>query len=42
MIKDYVDLNISILPHPITEVAEQQVLKDIRTMASKKRELDDE
>ena len=36
------DLNISILPHPITEVAEQQVLKDIRTMASKKRELDDE
>lgn len=36
------DLNISIIPHPITEVAEEQVLKDIRTMASKKRELDNE
>lgn len=36
------DLNISIIPHPITEVAEQQVLKDIRTMSSKKRELDNE
>mgnify|MGYP003291255158 FL=1 len=36
------DLNISIIPHPLTEVAEEQVLKDIRTMASKKRELDNE
>lgn len=36
------DLNISIIPHPITEVAEAQVLKDIRIMASKKRELDNE
>ena len=36
------DLNLSIIPHPITEVAEEQVLKDIRTMASKKRELDNE
>lgn len=36
------DLNISIIPHPITEVAEEQVLKDIRTMALKKRELDNE
>ena len=36
------DLNISIIPHPITEVAEEQVLKDIRTMASKKREVDNE
>lgn len=36
------DLTLSILPHPITEVAQDLVLKDIRTMASKKRELEDE
>ena len=36
------DLNLSIISHPITEVAEEQVLKDIRTMSSKKRELDNE
>ncbi len=36
------DLKISILPHPITEIAEEKVLKDIRSMASKKRDLEDE
>ena len=36
------DLNVSFLNHPITDVAQDLVLKDIRGMASKKRELEDE
>ena len=36
------ELTLSILPHPITDVAQDLVLKDIRTMSSKKRELEDE
>ncbi len=36
------ELNVSIIPHPITEKAEEMVLKDIRKMASRKRELEDE
>lgn len=36
------DLNISFLNHPITDVAQDLVLKDIRSMSSKKKELEDE
>lgn len=36
------DLSLSILPHPITDVAQEQILKDIRTMSNKKRDLEDE
>lgn len=36
------ELNVSFLPHPITDVSQELVLKDIRIMASKKRELEDE
>ena len=36
------DLIISIVPHPITEKAEELVLKDIRKMASRKKEIEDE
>jgi len=36
------DLNISFLNHPITDVSQELVLKDIRGMASKKKELEDE
>lgn len=36
------ELNISIIPHPITEKSQELVLKDIRKMASRKRELEDE
>jgi len=36
------DLNVSFLNHPITDVAQDLVLKDIRTMSSKKKELEDE
>ena len=36
------DLNVSFLNHPITDVAHDLVLKDIRTMSSKKKELEDE
>lgn len=36
------ELNVSFLNHPITDVAQDIVLKDIRTMSLKKRELEDE
>lgn len=36
------ELNVSFLNHPITDVAQDLVLKDIRTMSLKKRELEDE
>lgn len=36
------DLSLSILPHPITDLAQEQILKDIRTMSNKKRDLEDE
>lgn len=36
------DLNVSFLNHPITDVAQDLVLKDIRSMSSKKKELEDE
>lgn len=36
------ELNVSIIPHPITEKAEEMILKDIRKMASRKKELEDE
>lgn len=36
------ELVVSIIPHPITEKAEELVLKDIRKMASNKKELEDE
>lgn len=36
------ELRISILDHPITKKAQELVLKDIRSMSSKKRELEDE
>lgn len=36
------ELHLSILPHPITETAQDEVLKDIRTMSNKKRNLEDE
>lgn len=35
------DLNVSFLNHPITDVAQDLVLKDIRSMSSKKKELED-
>lgn len=36
------DLNVSFLNHPITDVAQDLVLKDIRSISSKKKELEDE
>lgn len=36
------DLNVSFLNHPITDVAQELVLKDIRSMSSKKKDLEDE
>lgn len=36
------ELNVSFLNHPITDVAQELVLKDIRSMSSKKKELEDE
>ncbi|MBE6152749.1 MAG: hypothetical protein E7166_00785 [Firmicutes bacterium] len=36
------DLNVSFLNHPITDIAQELVLKDIRTMSSKKKELENE
>lgn len=36
------ELNLSIIDHPITEVAYEKVLKDIRSMSSKKKDLEDE
>ena len=36
------ELNVSIIEHPITEKAEELVLKDIRKMSSRKKELEDE
>ena len=36
------ELNVSFLNHPITDVAQDVVLKDIRSMSSKKKELEDE
>ena len=36
------ELNVSFLNHPITDVAQDLVLKDIRGMSSKKKESEDE
>ena len=36
------ELNISFLNHPITDVSQDIVLKDIRTMTNKKKEIEDE
>lgn len=36
------ELNVSIIDHPITELAHEKVLKDIRTMSAKKKENEDE
>lgn len=36
------ELNVSIIPHPITEKAQELVLKDIRQLSSRKKELEDE
>ena len=36
------ELIVSVVPHPITEKAEELVLKDIRKMSSRKKELEDE
>lgn len=36
------ELNVSIIDHPITEKAQELVLKDIRKMSSRKKELEDE
>ncbi len=36
------DLSISILPHPIIEKSQDLVLKDLRNMAERKRNLEDE
>ena len=36
------ELNVSFLNHPITDVSQDLVLKDIRTMSSKKKDLEDE
>lgn len=36
------ELNVSIIPHAITEKAQELVLKDIRKMSSRKKELEDE
>ena len=36
------ELNVSFLNHPITDVAQDLVLKVIRSMSSKKKELEDE
>ena len=36
------ELNLSFLNHPITDVAQDLVLRDIRTMSSKKKEFEDE
>lgn len=36
------ELNVSVISHPITEKAEELVLKDIRKMSSRKKELEDE
>lgn len=36
------DLNVSIIPHPIIEVAQEKVLKDIRSMSTRKHQLEDE
>lgn len=36
------ELNVSIIPHPITEKAEELVLKDIRKMSARKKEIEDE
>lgn len=36
------ELNISFLNHPITDVAQDLILKDIRSMASNKKEFEDE
>lgn len=36
------ELIVSVIPHPITEKAEELVLKDIRKMSANKREIEDE
>ena len=36
------ELNLSIIDHPITEIAHEKVLKDLRTMSAKKKENEDE
>lgn len=36
------ELNISIIPHPITEKAQELVLKEIRHLSSNKKEIENE
>lgn len=36
------ELNVSIMPHPITEKAQELVLKDMRKIQAQKKELEDE
>lgn len=36
------ELNVSIIQHPITEMAQELTLKEIRKMSSRKKELEDE
>ena len=36
------DIHVSIVNHPITEIAQEEVLKDIRNMSKKKKSLEDE
>lgn len=36
------ELNVSIIPHPITEKAQELVLKDMRKIQAQKKELEDE
>lgn len=36
------DIHVSIVDHPITEIAQEEVLKDIRNMSKRKKSLEDE
>ena len=36
------EIHLSIIEHPITEIAQDEVLKDIRNMSRKKNLLEDE
>lgn len=36
------DIHLSIIDHPITEIAQEEVLKDIRNMSKRKKALEDE
>lgn len=40
--QDKDSIHVSIIDHPITEVAHEEVIKDIRKMTSKKKDLEDE